>query len=225
MILFTRASTNENKLNAFVLPIDHSGLQFIELEAHGLHGNSFGGVSFKNVFVPDSYRIGADGEGSKVFRDHFLYWRLMMSAAAIGTGKGALQQVVQRMRERQAFGGPIGRFTHLQQPLAEHTAKLHMASLLVAEAAKKIDQGRYEEASGLVAMAKAECVEWALKAADFAMEVFGAHGYSNKTDLAQRVADLQGLRIADGTTHIMRQEVVRKTYGDDFWQMAIGAGE
>ena len=224
VVLFTRAGSAGSKLNAFVLPINYPGLRFTELDAHGLKGNSFGGVAFEKLFIPESFRIGAEGEGSKVFREHFLYWRLMMSAAAIGTGKGALEQLASRMRERQAFGGPIGRFTHLQQPLAEHTAKLHMASLLVKEASKKIDQGKFDEASSLVSMAKAEGVEWALKASDFAMEVFGAEGYSHNVDLAQRVADLQGLRIADGTTHIMRQDVVRKVYGEDFWQLAIGAG-
>lgn len=211
-------------LNAFIVPKDYPGLQFKKLSAHGLYGNSFGGVSFNKLFVPDSFRIGAEGEGGKLFRDHFLYWRLMQSAAAVGTGKGALEQTAQRMRTRQAFGGPIGRFTHLQQSLGEHTAKLQMASLLVREAAAKIDAGDYAGAAPLVAMAKGEGVEIALKASDFAMETFGAEGYSpDLTDLGQRVRDLQGLRIADGTTHIMRETVVQHVYGADFWNMAIGS--
>ena len=225
VILFTQSSTQSaGKLNAFVLPIDYPGLKYTQIEAHGLRGNSFGGVSFENIFVPEKYRLGGDGQGGKVFRNHFLYWRLMMSATAVGTGLGAIKQVVDRLRTRQAFGGPIGRFTHLQQPLAEHTAKLHMASLLVQQAASLIDQGKYEEASPLVAMAKAEGVEFALAAADYAMKTFGAEGYSNRVDLAQRVADLQGLRIADGTTDVMREDVVRQIYGNDFWDMAIGTG-
>ncbi|MGZ5280592.1 MAG: acyl-CoA dehydrogenase family protein, partial [Pseudobdellovibrionaceae bacterium] len=170
-------------------------------------------------------RIGGHGEGGKVFREHFLYWRLMMAAAAVGTGKGAIEQAVERMRTRDAFGGPIGRFTHLQQELAEHTAKLHMLSLLIHQAAGLLDKQKYSEAASLVAMAKAEGVEWALKASDFAMQLFGAEGYTDLTDLGTRVADLQGLRIADGTTHVMRQEVVRQVYGQDFWNLAIGINE
>lgn len=225
VILFTKANPHDaadSKLNAFVVPISYPGLKFVQKKANGLHGNSFGGVSFDHVFIPEKYRIGGHGEGGKVFRNHFLYWRLMMAATAIGTAKGAITQAVERLRTRQAFGGPIGRFTHFQQALAEHTTKLHMLGLLVQDAAKKIDQGKYEEAIPLVAMAKGEGVEWALRAADFAMELFGAQGYSGDVDLAQRVADLQGLRIADGTTHVMRQEVVRSIYGDDFWQMIMG---
>lgn len=223
VIIFTQNSAgSKGKLNAFVLPIDYPGLSYTKLEAHGLLGNSFGGVKFDDVFVPEKYRLGADGEGGKVFRNHFLYWRLMMSAAAVGTGQGALKQVAERLRSRKAFGGAIGRFTHLQQPLAEYTAKLHMANLLVQQAATLIDQGKYDEAAPLVSMAKAEGVEFALEAADYAMRTFGAEGYSSRVDLSQRVADLQGLRIADGTTDVMRADVVRQIYGSDLWDMAIG---
>ncbi len=211
------------KLNAFVLPIDHPGLSVKSTSAHGLYANSFGGVSFRGMFVPEAMRLGGEGEGGRLFREHFLYWRLMQAAAAIGTGKDALEQAVERMRTRQAFGGPIGRFTHFQQELGEHTSKLHMASLLVENAARKLDAGDYEGALAEVAMAKGEGVEWALRASDFAMELHGAEGYSPAlSDLGQRVRDLQGLRVADGTTHVMREEVVKHTYGADLWDMVVG---
>lgn len=99
-----------------------------------------------------------------------------------------------------------------------------MTHLLIQDAAKKIDEGRVDEATPIVAMAKAEGVEFSLAAADFAMKTFGAEGYSNKVDLGQRVIDLMGLRIADGTTDVLRSEVVRKVYGNDFWEMAITGG-
>ncbi len=163
--------------------------------------------------------------GGKIFREHFLYWRLMQAAAAVGCGKRALKQMAQRIRSREAFGGPIGRFTHLQQALAENTGKLNMASALIREAAKLMDEGEYTKAIPLVAMAKAEGVEFAWKAADDAMRAFGAEGYTDHVDLEQRVQDLSGLRIADGPTDVLRQEVVRRVYGDDLWKMATGTGE
>lgn len=224
VILFTQSSQQRTgRLTAFLIPIDHPGLQIKTLTAHGLYGNSFGGLEFNRMVIPKSMMIGEEGKGTQIFHNHFLYWRLMQSAAAIGTAKEALNQVVERLRTRQAFGGPIGRFTHLQQALGEHAAKLHAAHLLVAEASRLIDQNRHLEAVPIVAMAKGEGVEWALAATDFAMKTFGASGYSpDFTDLGQRVRDLQGLRIADGTTDIMRSQVVRSLFGEDFWQLSIG---
>lgn len=46
-------------------------------------------------------------------------------------------------------------------------------------------------------------------------------GYSRDVDIGDRVRDLMGLRIADGTTDVMRMTVVRDEYGYDFWKMAI----
>lgn len=83
VIIFTQGTTGElGKLSVFVLPIDTPGLEIETLEAHGLTGNSYGGLRFKDVFVSDDYLIGEDGQGTTIFDEHFLYWRLMQAAAA-----------------------------------------------------------------------------------------------------------------------------------------------
>ncbi len=222
VILFTQGTTGvPGRLSVFVLPIDTPGLTIERLEAHGLTGNSFGGVSFKDLFVPESRLVGKDGDGLTIFRKHFLYWRLMQVAAALGTGESALDQMAKRIKSREAFGGPIGRFTHLQQPIGQYTTQLRMAHALARDAAALIDRGDYDAAEPLINGLKAEGVEIALQATDAAMRAFGGEGYSTTVDLGDRLRDLTGLRIADGTTDVMRMLVVRQTYGEDFWHMAV----
>ncbi len=222
VVLYTLSSNcKPGARTAFLLPIDHPGLEIVDEYAHGLTGNSFGGLRFRDMSVGREYVLGEDGDGGEIFNEHFLFWRLMQSAAAIGCGEAALQQMADRIKERQAYGGPIGRFTHLQQPIGEYTTKLQMAMALAREAAELIDQGNYEAASPLVNGIKAEGVEIAFAASDAAMRAHGALGYSRQVDLGDRVRDLMGLRIADGTTDVMRMEVVRSVYGTDFWKMAI----
>lgn len=222
VVLYTLAANDKpGARTAFLLPIDHPGLQIVDEYAHGLTGNSFGGLKFNDMFVAPEYVLGEDGDGGIIFNEHFTYWRLMQSAAAIGCGEAALEQMAKRIQERHAYGGPIGRFTHLQQPLGENTTKLQMAMALAREAAELIDQGKYDVASPLVNGIKAEGVEIALAASDAAMRAHGALGYSRQVDLGDRVRDLMGLRIADGTTDVMRMEVVRSAYGSDLWRMAI----
>jgi alkylation response protein AidB-like acyl-CoA dehydrogenase len=65
----------------------------------------------------------------------------MQTAAALGTGEEALDQMAERIKAREAFGGPIGRFTHLQQPIGQYWTELRMAHALAKEAAVLIDRG------------------------------------------------------------------------------------
>lgn len=222
MLVF--AQVPENKpgwLSTFLLPIDAEGVTPRPLKAHGLTGNSFGGAVFEGVFVPESHRIGDEGQGLPLFFEHFLYWRLMQVAAAIGTGEQALDQMADRIATRKAFGAPIGRFTHLQQALGQSTTELQMAYALACQAAEQLDRGDYRGARGVIAGLKAEGVEAALRAADAAMRAHGGMGYSDEVDLGDRVRDLMGLRIADGTTDVMRMDVVKQQYGEQFWEMAV----
>lgn len=226
VIIFTQGTTGKaGKISVFVTPIDAPGLRIETLSAHGLTGNSYGGLSFDDVFVPESHLLGDDGEGMRIFFDHFNYWRLMQSASALGTGENALQQMAERIKTRHAFGGPIGRFTHLQQPIGQYSTELRMAYALAREAADLIDRGNYREAQPLICGLKAEGVEMALSAVDAATRAFGGEGYSGLVDLGDRLRDLNGLRIADGTTDVMRMNVVRHTFGQEFWDMAIQAKE
>lgn len=222
VVLYTSsADGSSNDRSAFLLPIDHPGLEIVDRHAHGLTGNSFGGLKFDNMYVGREHLIGDDGSGGELFEEHFLYWRLMQAAAAIGCGERALEIMAERIRQRHVFGGPIGRFTHLQQPIGENLTRLRMALALAREAARSYDRGDFDAAEPLVNGIKAEGVEIALEACDEAMRAHGALGYSRDVDLGDRVRDLMGLRIADGTTDVMRMTVVREKYGFDLWEMSI----
>lgn len=225
VIIFTQPSSGKPEgLSAFVLPIDTPGLDRYSFRAHGLKGNSFGGMRFKDVRVEDWQMIGSDGQGDDIFVDHFRYWRLMQVAAALGTAERALEMMVDRLIEREAFGAPIGRFSHLQQAVGQHTTELRMAKALAREAAGLLDRNRGAEADAIINGLKAEGVEIALATVDSAVRAFGAEGYSENVDLGARLQDLNGLRIADGTTDVMRMSVVQKSYGDKgkrLWDLAV----
>jgi alkylation response protein AidB-like acyl-CoA dehydrogenase len=224
VVIFTQPASGEPQgLSAFVLPINTPGLEPYSFGAHGLKGNSFGGLRFTDVRVADWQLIGADGEGDDIFIKHFRYWRLMQVGAALGTAERALEMMAERLSAREAFGGPIGRFTHLQQALGQYTTELRMAKALAREAADLLDRGEYTLADPLINGLKAEGVEIALRAVDAATRAFGAEGYSDRVDLGDRLQDLNGLRIADGTTDVMRMDVVRRSFknGKELWDMAV----
>jgi alkylation response protein AidB-like acyl-CoA dehydrogenase len=225
VIVFTQPANGKPEgLSAFVLPIDTPGLDRYSFGAHGLKGNSFGGLRLNNVQVADWQLVGADGEGDKLFEKHFRYWRLMQVGAALGTAERALEMMVERLVTREAFGAPIGRFSHLQQAVGQRTTELRMAKALAREAAAMLDRGEGPAADAIINGLKAEGVEIALATVDAATRAFGAEGYSDQVDLGDRLQDLNGLRIADGTTDVMRMSVVAKSYGENgrrLWKMAV----
>ncbi len=210
----------DRTLTAFLVPMDSPGLKVVTLEHTGLRGTSFGGLVLDNVPVPRRARVGGEGEGFQLFVRHFTYWRTAMAAAAIGCGRGALDQAVTWLRERQAYGGPLGRFTHLQQELAEHVARLHMAWLLVQSSAAR--QDARQPAFADACMAKAEGIEAALAATDWAMRIHGARGQTTLLDLEKRQRDLQALRIAGGPPDVLRSQVARAVLGNTLYEAALG---
>jgi alkylation response protein AidB-like acyl-CoA dehydrogenase len=124
------------------------------------------------------------------------------------------------LRERNAYGAPLGRFTHLQQELAEHVARLHMAWLLVKSSAER--QDARQPAFADACMAKAEGIEAALAATDWAMRVHGARGQSTLLDLDKRHRDLRALRIAGGPPDVLRSQVARAVLGNALYYQALG---
>jgi alkylation response protein AidB-like acyl-CoA dehydrogenase len=219
-IVFAQVIGLEHGLSAFLARSDTPGLSVSDSRALGLHGISWGGLQMENVHIGLADRIGGEGQGFSLFSEHFSYWRCAMAAAAIGCAQAALTQVKHRLHTRYAFAGLIGRFSHLQQGYAVHASWLHMAWLLVQDAAKRIDA----KLPGYVdsAMAKAESVEAALAAVQWAMLVHGAYGYSVEAGLEKRHRDLLGLRIADGTTDVLRSQVARGLLGDDLYALSLG---
>lgn len=208
-----------SSLSVFLLNLSTTGKCVVPLQSMGIRGVSWSEITFNDVFIPRDARLGGEGEGFRLFRAHFSYWRIMMAAAAIGCARGAIDLSIERLRTRSAFGGPIGRFTHLQLDLAQHVSQLHQAWLMIIDAAQRLDSGAnaYFDA----AMTKAETVEAALSAASWAMKVHGAEGYLGDVDLEKRYRDLLGLRIADGTTDVLRGQVARGLMGEDLYALSL----
>jgi alkylation response protein AidB-like acyl-CoA dehydrogenase len=123
------------------------------------------------------------------------------------------------MKERHAFGAPIGRFSHLQQSLAHWIARLRMSWLLVESVTSDLDGRAWPVVDA--AMLKAEALEVAIGATEWATTVFGAAGYDRATGLEKRHRDLLGLRIADGTTDVLRSQVARAFLGERLYELSL----
>ena len=205
---------------AFLIDVNTNGIVRKPIDTMGLHSVSFGMVELNDVYVSLSDRLGGEGQAISLFINHFSYWRLMMSAAVIGSAQAALGETRDHLRKRNAFGGPIGRFTHLQQDLALHITRLRTAWLLCTDTALRLDAKL--PITFDAAMVKADAVDAAISAVDWSLRVHGAKGYTKELTIEKRLRDLIGLRTADGTGDVLRGQVARSFLGNDMYDLSLG---
>jgi acyl-CoA dehydrogenase len=151
-------------------------------------------VTFDDVEVPITDRVGEEGKGFKYLLDGLNPERILVAAEAIGIGRAALRKAVHYANERVVFGHAIGKNQAIAFPLAEAHARLRAAELVVRDAAWRFDAGLPcgEQAN----MGKWLAAEAGYFAADNAMQTHGGFGYATEYDVERYWREARLLRIA-----------------------------
>jgi alkylation response protein AidB-like acyl-CoA dehydrogenase len=178
----------------------------------GLHTSSTVGLSFDEVLVTGDAMLGAEGEGLKLALATLDGGRITVAAQACGIAQASLDLAVRYAGERNAFGGPIGRFQGVQFPIADVAAQLDAARLLTLHAAGLRDSGQPHGAAGAKAKLFASSV--AVRAADVAVQTLGGYGYSAEYGAERLYRDAKITEIYEGTSQIQRLVIARDLLGD-----------
>jgi cyclohexanecarboxyl-CoA dehydrogenase len=155
--------------------------------------------------------IGALGGGFVSVMQGFDYSRAIIGLICLGTAQQSLDETVQWVRDREAFGKPIGTFQGVAFPMAEHATYLRGARHVCYEALWRKDQGL--EHSAEAAMAKYWAPKLATEVIHQCLLTFGHLGYSAQSPLGQRLRDVIGLEIGDGTAQASRLVIARDLLG------------
>ncbi|UYZ14781.1 acyl-CoA/acyl-ACP dehydrogenase [Brevibacillus sp. WF146] len=216
----TKHGSGTKGLTAFLVDMNDPNIEKYALEPMGMKGWSYGGFRLHDVVIPAENRLGLEGEGFRIFNQHFGYWRVLMGIICVGAARKALEQGVQYAKERMAFGGPIGRFQSVMHKIAEHATLLETASLLSLKALDVLDRGHSNtmEAS----MAKWYSTTTAYKAIDDMLQIHGARGYVKEYGLEQKLRDVRGLMIADGSTDVLKSLIGRDLMGREIYDAMLG---
>jgi cyclohexanecarboxyl-CoA dehydrogenase len=126
----------------------------------------------------------------------------------------SLDEAFAHARSRQAFGQPVGRFQGLSFPLVEHATFLHAARLLAYEALWRKDTGLDHRVTAN--MAKWWAPRAAFEAIHQALLTLGQFGWSEQSPLGQRLRDVMGLEIGDGTAQVAKLVVARLLLGREY---------
>lgn len=199
----------EQKLTIFLVEKGSTGLEVGKtIEKMGVRAAPTSELSLDDCFVPDSQRLGGEGDGEAELRKLLARIRVMTGALALGVGRAALNDSIQYAAERKQFGRPINRFQAIQSRLADMGTQLEAAIHLVRYAAWLIDSGKTPMKES--AMAKLFATEAATDVCDQATRVFASYGFAMEYPVQRYFRDIRFTLYGGGTSEILKLLIARE---------------
>jgi acyl-CoA dehydrogenase len=225
-ILIARTSDDARKgLTAFLFDRDQPGWHIVRRipimgpEEHGGHCE----IAFDGLEVSDDNVLMQVGDGLKVTQIRLGPARLTHCMRWLGLAKRCMAIAADYAEHREGFGMRLIDRESIQLKLGETAHDIAIGRLLVMQAAWKLDQGDFARKE--ISMAKVHVADTLHKAADMAIQINGARGYSKDTILEWIYRYARQARLVDGATEVHRM-VLANAYrkeGIDFWNWGCDA--
>ncbi|MFD0667250.1 cyclohexanecarboxyl-CoA dehydrogenase [Ramlibacter sp. MAHUQ-53] len=197
-------------VSAFLVPADAPGLTRNRFDCHGQRAIGRGSLFFENVRVPASHRLGDEGKGFVQVMQGFDFSRALIGLQVLAVARVALEETWEYVAQREAFGKPLSAFQGVSHPLADYDTQVEGARLLCLQTLWLKDKGLPHTAEA------AMCKWWGPKLAYDVIHqcllCFGHGGYDRGV-MEQRLRDVLGFQIGDGTAQIMKTIVARTRAG------------
>ncbi|MEU3776184.1 acyl-CoA dehydrogenase family protein [Streptomyces sp. NPDC032472] len=201
-------------ITAFLVPGDAEGLSAAAPEKKmGMKGSPTAQLHFDGVRVPDTRRIGEEGQGFTIALAALDAGRLGIAACAIGVAQAALDEALSYALGRKQFGHPIADFQGLRFMLADMATKIEAGRSLYLAAARLRDAGK--PFSRQAAMAKLFCTDAAMAVTTDAVQVLGGYGYTADFPVERLMREAKVLQIVEGTNQIQRMVIARHLAGPE----------
>jgi alkylation response protein AidB-like acyl-CoA dehydrogenase len=165
-------------------------------------------LSFDDCRVPEDNLLGPPGDGYKQFLAILDGGRIGVAAMGVGLAQGALDEAISYSKERHAFGQPIGKFQAIQNKIADLSAEIEAARLLVYRAAILKDRG--ESFTLTAAQAKLITGRLAVRATEEAVQIHGGYGYIEEYPVCRFYRDAKILTIGEGTDEVQQMVIARQ---------------
>jgi acyl-CoA dehydrogenase len=210
--------------NFLYVPTRSEGLATQRFENLGRMGISTGGLTYRDVRVPERYLLGAEGKGFECAMEGFSVARTFVSAACIGAAERALETGMAYIKERTAFGQPLGKFEGIQFELVDLWTQVEAVKWQCRRAAWLLDQyplrgdrSHRSEVDRAVAAAKLTAPPIAFECVKRVMMWFGAAGYTKDVGLELGFRGVMSYLVgAEGGLNIMRIILGRELLGKEF---------
>ena len=208
---YTDRTQKHRGMTAFYANWDRPGLTRKPLETLGAHCSPIGELIFENFPIPVANRLGNEGDGFNICMWQLNQTRLNCAAGALGVARAAKEAAVNYCNQRVQFGQKIGEFQMNQDLIAQMIVHEEAARLLVYRAAWLADQKKPNNLE--TSIAKYTAAEAANFAADAAMKILGAYGYSAEFPVERYYRDAKSYQIVEGSTNIQKIIIAQDALG------------
>lgn len=198
---YTDKSKKHHGISAFIVERTLEGFSSKAIKGkYGIKSGNTGELFFDNMRVPKENLLGQEGEGFKIAMSALDNGRFTVAAGAVGLSLACLEASVKYSKERITFGKEIGKHQLVQQMIAKMEAGLQMSRLLVYRVGELKNKGVRNTRE--TSLAKWQACDFANKAADDAVQVHGAYGYSDEYPVARYLRNSKAPVIYEGTREI-----------------------
>ena len=196
------------------VPLDAPGVSRQPYQSAGGHLSQRGSLFFDDVRVPIDHQIGEEGTGFVGAMQAFDFNRALIALACIGAAEQSLDETIEYAKQRHTFGKPLARHEGVSFQISEHLALLHASRLVAYETLARAEAGKPHTTEA--AMAKWLGPKQSAEAIHARMLLHGWSGYGTDMPYEQRLLDVIGLEVGDGTPEIMKAIIARETFGREF---------
>ena len=188
-------------LSSFIVDLHSEGVKTGDLHGKlGVRAGVTGWISFTDVKVPVGNRIGEEGEGFKITMSGFDHGRYTVASGATGLIRASLEASVKYAKTRKTFGKPIGEHQLIQEKIARMSQDYAIARLLYLQSGWLQNMGRRNTLE--TSYAKKFATEASFNAANEAIQIHGAYGFSDEYDVERYLRNSKGAVIYEGSSEV-----------------------
>ncbi|MFG1943100.1 acyl-CoA dehydrogenase family protein [Nonomuraea sp. NPDC048826] len=203
------ALTGEREISTILVPSGTPGFTVSKKYSKvGWNASDTRELSFSDCRVPAANLIGERGRGYAQFLQTLDEGRIAIAAVSVGLAQGCVDECLKYVRERRAFGHPIGHYQAIQFKIADMEARVHTARLAYYHAAEKMQAGVPFKKEA--AIAKLVSSNAAMDNARDATQIFGGYGFMNEFPVGRFYRDAKILEIGEGTSEVQRMLIARQ---------------
>lgn len=214
-VALTFARTSDDGITAFLVPADAAGFTSTAIHGKlGLRGQPTAELTFDNVRIPDSARLGEVDRGLGIALGALSRGRISVAAGAVGVSQAALDAALRYSTEREQFGRPIASFQLVQELLADSAVDLRASRLLTHHVARMVDAGvGPKDYATDASIAKYHASETAVRVSNNCLQVFGGYGFIDEYPVGKYLRDARVLTLYEGTSQVQKLIIGRDLTG------------